>query len=375
MLKTCLVKIHHPRFLLLCAALIFSIHLLGRILFSHDFQQFAFDHAVFEEYDYQTCIVSRVKDVSLLLPQFFEYHIAAGIDHFFLTNHCSRSETLFWTDFYRKEVTMFRNQSFNDCCAGGTTDEAKLIDFTFQLAKPRCKWIVVMDFDEYIFPTRAVDGARIPDYLSEMTSLQLLRMPWLLMSNNGLEIAPRNKTFIEIFQRGSFNRIKKTMVRSAYVTSWHSPHQPEKFLWSSIIKTPRGQLLRDYSRPFYISSNEMFQSEQSTAACEFPRAPLYIRHYQSIAWDDTKTLRANRQHVWRFGSNEKELRDIWQQANHSIDNTICLLTNNGGWTGLMIHEMLESSLNRLKAYRLQQPSNESTLERDYARWLRGVPLT
>lgn len=321
------------------------------------------------------CIVSRVKDVSLLLPQFFEYHIAAGVDHFYLANHCSGSDTLFWTDFYRKEVTVFQNQSFSDCNAGGTTDQGRLIDFTFQLAKPHCKWIAVMDFDEYIFPSAsssAVDGALIPDYLS---SSPLLRMPWLVMSNNGLETAPLGQTFIETYQHGSFNAIKKTIVMSAYVESWQSPHQPEKFRWPSLTKTPKGLLLRDYSRQFLISSQEMLTTKEG---CVLPRAPLYIRHYQTIAWQDFKALRLGRKHVWQFGSNEKELRDIWLGANHSSEDASCLLKENARWTAFILAKMVKSSLHRLSAYRLrfhqQANENETTLARDYASWIRGVPL-
>ena len=38
---------------------------------------------------YDICLLTRVKNVAYLLPQWFEFHIAFGVDHFFVVDDCS----------------------------------------------------------------------------------------------------------------------------------------------------------------------------------------------------------------------------------------------------------------------------------------------
>jgi len=44
------------------------------------------------EYDFDVCIISRVKNVAYLLPQWLEYHHLVGVDQFFIINDCSNDD-------------------------------------------------------------------------------------------------------------------------------------------------------------------------------------------------------------------------------------------------------------------------------------------
>ena len=42
-----------------------------------------------DRYKNKICLLTRVKNVAYLLPQWLEYHIASGVDHFYIVNDCS----------------------------------------------------------------------------------------------------------------------------------------------------------------------------------------------------------------------------------------------------------------------------------------------
>ena len=42
-----------------------------------------------DRYKKKICLLTRVKNVAYLLPQWIEFHIASGVDHFYIVNDCS----------------------------------------------------------------------------------------------------------------------------------------------------------------------------------------------------------------------------------------------------------------------------------------------
>ena len=44
---------------------------------------------VIDRYKKNICLLTRVKNVAYLLPQWIEFHIASGVDHFYIVNDCS----------------------------------------------------------------------------------------------------------------------------------------------------------------------------------------------------------------------------------------------------------------------------------------------
>lgn len=42
-----------------------------------------------DSYKKKICLLTRVKNVAYLLPQWIEFHIASGVDHFYIVNDCS----------------------------------------------------------------------------------------------------------------------------------------------------------------------------------------------------------------------------------------------------------------------------------------------
>ena len=243
------------------------------------------------KYKYELCVLTRVKDVSYLLPQWLEYHINAGVDHFYIADDCSTDggKTMFWAQLYSNVgmVTLYETQDFNDC-TNHIPNEAKLFDFLFEKAKQSCEWITVIDADEYMYPSNPQNGILFGDtkqreqadlnhnmkhnisnhvyhkpvlkqIIAQLEKHQqaLVRMPWYVMSTQGYESRPPG-LLLQAYTHGQYAMVRKTLVKSRHVALWHDSHTPLRFEWSA----PRvdHKLMRDYARSFYVKATE-FHSE------------------------------------------------------------------------------------------------------------------
>ena len=153
---------------------------------------------------HDTCIMTRVKNGHHLLPQWIEYHFLSGIDHFFISNDCSEDpRTIYWLEQYEAMgiVNVSYNQSFNDC-RSNLPNEALHFSYLFGLAKASCRWIAVVDLDEYIFPTRRQKALSFIKEVLLHHEIPLVRMPWIYMSHMGYQTYP-TQLIIDAYNQSS----------------------------------------------------------------------------------------------------------------------------------------------------------------------------
>lgn len=127
-------------------------------------------------YKHELCILTRVKDVSYLLPQWIEYHTNVGVDHIYIADN---GKTMFWAQFYAKHhlVTLYESQDFNNCTQH-VPKESVLFDFLFQKAQHTCEWVTVIDADEYMVPTNSQQlSATFIDSSATTTAADPVRLP------------------------------------------------------------------------------------------------------------------------------------------------------------------------------------------------------
>ena len=165
---------------------------------------------------YDICIISRFKNCNYLLPQWIQYHVFAGVDHFFLVDDCSTSNDrreAFLFDCIDKGFCTITNASTSDCA-----NERLHFKGMFSKYGTACLWVSVIDPDEYIFPTQF--NLDISLYflrrMLQNTSEILFRMPWYVMTSNGYENRPRG-LLIDNYISGEYTNHIKTMIKSNYV--------------------------------------------------------------------------------------------------------------------------------------------------------------
>ena len=268
-----------------------------------------------ESDQYQICAISRVKDSAYLVPQWLEYHITAGVDFFFIADDCSndRGKTKFWIAFY---VYFGYVQGFHyQNCSNHVPDENRVFSNIFLFAKRKCKWIIVFDVDEYITPTtafitknqsslpRGIHGMNcsfnIKDVMFGMESSPVYRLPWYLMSTHGLKHRPSG-LIVDSYTYGQFNPHIKTLIQSNLVVEWGFSHHPRQLVQpiGNIIIGNESLYLDHYVRDPFVHKADMIvlrkKDNISSTDCQIPTGPLYLRHFNLLAWDDFVSIRGSR---------------------------------------------------------------------------------
>lgn len=184
-------------------------------------------------YRHELCMLTRVKNAAYLFPQWIEFHILAGIDHFWIADDCSDDDgkTMFWLKFYADLGFVSIYKSPHVDCANHIPREWDLYNALFDRVQPKCKWTAVFDVDEYIFPTNEDEGktAQGP-YLKTLVKearKPIFRMPSRFMSTHAREKRPPG-LIIDAYVHDEFNPVIKTIIMSKYVALWNFSHYPHK---------------------------------------------------------------------------------------------------------------------------------------------------
>lgn len=125
----------------------------------------------------------RFRDEARFLAEWLEYHVAAGVDHFFLYNNFSADEFQEVLRPYVEEgqVTLIRwprkpasPAAENDCIAR---------------TRGRFEWVGFIDADEFVV---VGDGRPISDFLSEFGRAPAVALHWYYYGSNSHEKRPQD---------------------------------------------------------------------------------------------------------------------------------------------------------------------------------------
>ena len=269
---------------------------------------------------YRLCIVSRFRNSNYLLPQWIQYHVFAGVDHFFLLDDCSAPNA--------------RREHFLDQCVANhiatvfPPDESKCaneqhsINYLFQHSKESCHWTMVIDADEYVFPTNFGNANKsvlhfLSHFLNEASDyVDAIRMSAYTMSSNGLEKRPKGLV-IDNYVKGFFNPSNghvKTLIKSDRVAEWRFSHHPTK------LTTPS---LGDSILRVHLSPEEMILSGN----CSTPSSPFFLKHFQALSFEDYLMDRGSRTKNSDGQDNPLRLatnpRTEWEKIGNATESPEC----------------------------------------------------
>ncbi len=334
------------------------------------------------DYKYNLCVTSRLKNIHLLLPQWMEYHIIAGVDQFYFADDCSNDSGLtnYWSKFYQKEgyVTNIDVYRPDECNSSHVPDEFSLLNKLYHHSRPLCKWITQLDPDEYIFPN--VDDEKcvgphchlVLENFLQHNNVPLHRFLLTIMSNEGYLKRPPG-LIVDNYFHGSFFGIQliKSIAQTKYFTDWKWPNYPE-----GKVCPPTDEVCTNFTvvyRNPRFNHNEL--SVYSTFAdgkhvkCGHPNLfPFYIRHYQALDWEDHVELRvkraksaSNTNNGWAGNANRTFL--TWSSYNY---NSTCPLGGEG-YRKSLSKMVTASIMQRLRRY----SHKEEVVLENYHRWEAG----
>lgn len=158
----------------------------------------------------------RFRDEARFLEEWIDYHIAAGVDHFFLYNNFS-------ADGYQQVLRRYQERG-----------RVTLIDWPYTPASPsaehdcigrargRFEWVGFIDADEFVVVR---DGRSIPKFLSDFAHVPAVALHWYYYGSDGHERRPRERVICAYTRRSTeSNRHFKVLVRPEQVTRNRNSH-------------------------------------------------------------------------------------------------------------------------------------------------------
>lgn len=170
---------------------------------------------------YDLAVVAIMKNEGPYVKEWLDYHILAGVDHFFIYDHES--------DDNSKEIL----QPYID--AGIVTyvlypgEKSLILGFneTLQKYKFFCRYIAFIDADEYIYPKENKSIVEVIDeILADKPNIGGIEINWMYYGSNNLEKADYSKGVNERFtMRAAEPAISvKSVVNPRTVDYMHTPH-------------------------------------------------------------------------------------------------------------------------------------------------------
>ena len=173
---------------------------------------------------YDLAIVAIFKDEGRYLKEWLDYHLLAGVEHFYLYNNESSDDyaeilapyveknLVTLIDFPGKVMQM---SAYNDA----------LEKFRFE-----CRYMAFIDLDEFIFPkTNQSIVEFLDEILSGIPNAAGLAINWQIFGSNGHEKADYSRGVLERFTRRAqrdyyINRLVKTIVNPRRTDCLRDPH-------------------------------------------------------------------------------------------------------------------------------------------------------
>lgn len=164
-------------------------------------------------------IAAIVRDEEEYLPEWIEFHLLQGVEHFYLCEHEPNGKTLRVLQPYIEEglVTYSTRR--------GKKPQLPCYDDILKKHKDESEWIAFIDVDEFLYPS--ISGIRsIPDLLHELPEYcAIYAVHWVLYGSNG-EAFKKGGLVTERFTKRAElpDKHVKSIVRSKFVSVGKNPH-------------------------------------------------------------------------------------------------------------------------------------------------------
>ncbi len=185
---------------------------------------------------YELGIVTMFRNEAPYIREWIEYHRIVGVDHFWLYNNASTDNSLEILQPYVDSglVEVFPWDMHLDerqCRINYTGNQIRTIMQGLSLAKGNCKWVAIIDMDEFLLPMREKN---IPESLNKyFADASAISLNWRMFGTNNVFV-PLGEPFLAKLTACAEiphpeNSIGKSIVRPEQVRIndiWYPHHFP-----------------------------------------------------------------------------------------------------------------------------------------------------
>lgn len=209
---------------------------------------------------YDVAASLRLKNVARYLPEWIEFHLMVGVEHFFLYDNGSTDDCRAALEPYIREglVTLHHWPQVPAFPAS----HIHCIEHYGRL----CRWIAFLDDDEFLFPVR---GGSLRQALKRFEAFPAVAVHWVMFGSSGHKARPEGLVISNYkLCKGGPDRTIKSIVNPRRIRAAKSPHY-----W----------IYKDHAR----SVNERYEPVRNSCGVESPTVDvLRINHYWSKSYED-----------------------------------------------------------------------------------------
>ena len=261
-------------------------------------------------YDVSLCLI--FKDEGKFLKEWIDYHLAIGVDHFYLYDNNS-------TDDYAEVVQPYIAKGI-----------VTLIDWPYQQAQVKCykhcletfssetKWIGYIDADEFVCPKHATT---IKEWLARYDKFPAVVIDWLQFGTSGLIDHDYSKGVMEqYFSCWEDFWMGKSFVNTRYrISNWHTQYfHHHSYVYYNIFGC-RFSMPAVNQWGFISPMGHSWGGGKHRVA----NSTIQINHYYTKAWNVYKE-KMQRPDVY-FAKNAKDIQKLMTREMKCVNRTYTIL--------------------------------------------------
>ncbi len=187
---------------------------------------------------YDLAVVAIFKNEGKYLKEWLDYHLLAGVEHFYLYNNDSSDEyAQVLAPYVEKNLVTLTNIS-------GKGIQMPAYDDAIEKHRFECRYMAFIDLDEFIYPKTGQSISEVVDEIfSRKNDAAALGINWQCFGSNGEDKADYSRGVLERFTRRApsdwfiilskeimiGNVLMKSIVNPRRVDCWWSPHYANYF--------------------------------------------------------------------------------------------------------------------------------------------------
>ena len=149
---------------------------------------------------YDLAVVAIMKNEAPYVKEWLDYHIAAGVDHFYIYDNDS-------PDNFKEVLQPYINAGIVTYeFYPGTSRQIEAYTEAFKTYRFFCRYMAFIDADEFIFPQTDKSISEVVDEIfADKPNAGGLCINWMMYGSNNLETADYSKGVLERFTRRASN--------------------------------------------------------------------------------------------------------------------------------------------------------------------------
>lgn len=220
---------------------------------------------------YKLGLLGIFRNESHIMKEWIDHYIREGVDHFYLINNNSDDEFESILQPFKDKVDVFYR----------TQNHAQMEHYKeiFSVIKPHCEWLIVVDFDEFIYSPLGFPSLK-ETLRNQSPDVGQVFVRWLMFGSSGYIDQP-SLVIPSFTKRGIYTKSSvggKSIVRCQAVDSLNV-HTHNLFVG---FKTVEANDLEDKGMPYNEST--------------ITKSPIRLNHYVIQSWNwfkNVKTLRGD----------------------------------------------------------------------------------